>query len=292
MGQVPGVIAPGELFHLWERGVQHNELCECGEHFWDCPFWTAVGARAFNGWRAVDSDLVVALTRTVTRHRHLPYLRYGRAPRRFRNVLTDYLEYLSRLYGAITHESGCRLIVDSSKHAPYVCALRQMAEVRIIHLVRDSRGVAYSSSKRVHRPERGGDHVLMPHPRTRSSARQWLETNTLFEVLRLTRLDLRRIRYEDYVRDSSRALSSILAPYSQVASDPTLLASSAQHTVGRHSIGGNPMRFRRGPINVTPDLEWRAEMPRRDRLVAESLTWPLLLAYGYYRSVQSGLCRV
>src|SRR4051812_39799023 len=35
-------FAVGELYYLWERGYERNELCSCGEPFHDCPFWQEV----------------------------------------------------------------------------------------------------------------------------------------------------------------------------------------------------------------------------------------------------------
>ena len=56
LGGVPGVAALGEMVHMWDRAVRDDELCACGQPFGNCPFWTAVGRRAFGGWDRVDTD--------------------------------------------------------------------------------------------------------------------------------------------------------------------------------------------------------------------------------------------
>src|SRR5262245_25734123 len=53
LGGVAGVAALGELVHMWDRAVRDDELCACGQPFGSCPFWSAVGERAFGGWDGV-----------------------------------------------------------------------------------------------------------------------------------------------------------------------------------------------------------------------------------------------
>ena len=55
LGEMPEIVGAGEVTHLWQRGLIDNELCACGTPFRDCPFWTAVGDRAFGGWDTVDA---------------------------------------------------------------------------------------------------------------------------------------------------------------------------------------------------------------------------------------------
>src|SRR5262249_2495572 len=40
VGELPGVMALGEIVHLWRRDIRDNERCGCGERFHDCPFWS------------------------------------------------------------------------------------------------------------------------------------------------------------------------------------------------------------------------------------------------------------
>ena len=37
-------------------GIVDDDLCGCGKPFHACPFWTAVGERAFGGWSQVDVE--------------------------------------------------------------------------------------------------------------------------------------------------------------------------------------------------------------------------------------------
>lgn len=48
-----------------------------------------------------------------------------------------------------------------------------------------------------------------------------------------------------------------------------------------HTVSGNPNRFRTGLIKLKFDNEWQQSMRWHQRAVVTSLTWPLLLHYGY-----------
>ena len=41
-----------------------------------------------------------------------------------------------------------------------------------------------------------------------------------------------------------------------------------------HTVAGNPLRFRRGPLEIRLDDEWRRSMPAADRRAVTLLTWP------------------
>ena len=42
LGQVPGMVAVGEVRYIWERAFGENHRCGCGEPFARCPFWSDV----------------------------------------------------------------------------------------------------------------------------------------------------------------------------------------------------------------------------------------------------------
>src|SRR4028119_1802817 len=61
-------------------------------------------------------------------------------------LLEDCNPVLERLYRAIQRVSGAGVIVDSSKRFSYavLLSLLPFGDLRVVHLVRDSRAVAYS----------------------------------------------------------------------------------------------------------------------------------------------------
>src|ERR687892_622891 len=59
LGQVPDMVSAGEVREIWLRGCVENRPCGCGHAFRDCPFWRAVGERAYGGWNRLDLETVL-----------------------------------------------------------------------------------------------------------------------------------------------------------------------------------------------------------------------------------------
>jgi hypothetical protein len=283
LGAVPGVATLGEVVHLPARGLVEGETCGCGEPLATCPFWGPVGDEAFGGWDTVDGAAWLALQRNVDRNRHLPQLAVP-ASAAFRRDLVDHVARLETLYQAAARVSGSAVLVDSSKHASTAFVLRHLraVDVRFVHLVRDSRGVAYSWTKEVARPETaGGD--LMPTFSPVSAAGWWDAFNLMLTALRATGAPVDRLRYEDVLVDPAAALRRILAP-TGLALEPgwdDFLTPEGARLGPVHSVAGNPMRFRTGTIPLRRDDAWREALPAADRRLVTALTSPFLAAYGY-----------
>lgn len=283
LGAVDGVTTLGEVVHLPNRGLVGGESCACGLTLDHCPFWAPVGDRAFGGWTRVDGGAWRALQGRVDRNRHIPRLALPIGAG-FRRDLTEHVRRLEALYLAAAAETGNGILVDSSKHASTAFALRHLRRVDVVfvHLVRDSRGVAYSWTKEVARPEVATGQA-MPRYSPASSAAWWDAFNLMLASLALTGSPVHRLRYEDLLGDPSDALRAILTPTGlplERGWDGFLTAEGARLGPS-HSVAGNPMRFRTGTIPLRRDDAWREHLPTRDRRVVTALTGPLLLAYGY-----------
>lgn len=288
LGELPGICSMGEVVHLWQRGIAEDERCGCGTPFRECPFWQRVGESAFAGWDEVDVSRVAALTRTVARTRHIP--RLAKHPRgRYRAALTEYLSYYRSLYGAVREVSGCRAVVDSSKHAALALCLSRSPgmDLRVIHVVRDSRAVAYSWAKAVRRPD-AATESFMTRWSPWTSATQWNLQNAALHLLARTGAPSLRVRYEDLARDPVAVVADI-ARFAGVEPDREALRflGGGEKAAGwaelgvHHTASGNPMRFTTGRITIKPDDAWRDAMPRTQQRAVTMLTLPLLARYGY-----------
>ncbi|WP_326599683.1 sulfotransferase [Streptomyces sp. NBC_01803] len=285
LGELPGFFHVGELVFLWSRGATRNELCGCGSRFLDCPFWTDVGKRAFGGWEAADPSRVAALQHEVDRTRYLPQLLRPGLSRDFRRRLGELTALLGRLYAAIQEVSGCSVVVDSSKHVSYAATLRQVPSVdlRLLHVIRDSRGVAHSWAKKVKRPDVvEGESYMAKIPVPKLAAR-WTAFNGLFDVLRLVHGDAMGLRYERFVAEPAATLTRIaaLAGREIRPADLDFVQDAGLRLSAEHSVSGNPMRFTSGPVPLRVDDAWRSAMAPGDRAVVTALTTPGMLRYGY-----------
>ena len=288
LGRLDDVWSVGELVHLWERGLKENNRCGCGQRFADCPFWRRVGQVAFGGWDRLDVEEVLALKASVDRNRFVPLMVLpGLAPA-YRARLRRYLDLLERLYGAVREVSGRQLVVDASKHASHAFLVRRLrgVDLRLVHLVRDSRGVAFSWTKRMRRAEVvSGDALMATDTPLRMSAR-YLGYNLLFHLLHPAPGSAASCcatsRWCATRRTSSPACSRWPAgrrPPASSASSATAGSSSAPATpwpatrCGSAAAGSRSPSTRSGGASCGPGTA----------LLTSVSTWPLLLAYGYLR---------
>jgi hypothetical protein len=284
LGEMPSVCALGEVVHLWQRDIVDDERCGCGQRFSACTFWTAVGEKAFNGWANVDVTRVHALRDAVERTRHIPRLASAQLSGEQRSDVAEYADYYARVYAAAADVSGAQVVVDSSKHSALAHCLRFSADIdlRVVHVVRDARGVAYSWTKTVARPETDGAEEMTRYSPGRS-AMLWNAHNAAFGLLARRGVAVRRIRYEQFLTDPRAALRD-LAEYAGLTLGPDDLAflgdGHADLTPG-HSAAGNPMRFTVGRLELRRDDAWVRALPRSQRRLVGAVCAPMLRAYGY-----------
>src|SRR5262249_4578629 len=145
----------GEVVHLWRRGVTADERCGCGQSFSQCSFWREVGARAFGGWDHVDVRALAAARREADRLWRIPHLLLGGRHEPVDSAARLLADHHRRVYDAAGAVSDAAAVVDSSKHPSLAWCLRLDAgiDLRVVHVIRDSRGVAHSWTRTVERPE-------------------------------------------------------------------------------------------------------------------------------------------
>jgi hypothetical protein len=287
LAEVPGFVSVGELRYVWQAGPEANELCGCGLEFDECPFWTAVGEEAFGGWENIDVNEVLALESAVLRHRNVPLLLMGKLAPEHQRKVQRYAELTASLYRAIQKVSGAEVVVDSTKNPPYAYFLRaaQAAglRLRVLHLVRDSRGAAHSWAKRMARPEiTNGDAFFQEFSPLKAGVR-WMECNLAFEALRRLRVPTVGMRYEALAADPRGELERMFAEMGEAGEHDLSAVGDSVEVSGQHSVRGNPMRFAHGRQKVRTDEAWRTGMATKTRSIVVLVTWPLLLRYGYLR---------
>jgi hypothetical protein len=285
LGQIPGFFSGGEIRDLWQRSLKENLLCGCGEPFRTCPVWREIGQRAYGGWDNVDPDEVLALVRSVDRHALLPLLLKPELWPPFARKVERYAAILGPLFQAIGDVSGGATIIDSSKAPSTAFLLRQVPGIRlsVIHLVRDSRGVAYSWSKKVARPDAPGREMYMHQYHPPRIAFRWMTRNTMMEILGRAGVPEVRLRYETLIREPRAELVRVLEELGEPFDPEDLSFVSDGHVTLRpnHTVMGNPMRMDRGIVKLRLDEQWRTAMGRRHRTMVTVLTKPLLRRYGY-----------
>lgn len=288
LNQVPEMVGCGELKFVWRRGLIENRRCSCGTPLRECPFWTQVFDRAYGG---IPEEKLERLDAASARYRtrHLPSLLLPGAQGRYARDLSWYRDDLGALYRAIAEVAGADVVVDSSKFPSHLVALLQTGglDIRVVHIVRDPRAVAYSWQRDKEDPDAPGGG-RMPRLLPSVTGAYWSSWNLATErIARVNRLPYLRLRYEDMIADPRAAIAPVL----ELAGLPgDRVPVDADGTVGlgvSHQVSGNPVRFTQGSITIRDDDEWTREMSAAAQVVVNAVTTPVRQRYGY-RSVRSG----
>lgn len=294
LGTVPGWVNVGEINDMFRRMVRFDELCGCGERFSACPFWQAVGQRAFGGWSPSLVDEAVALQHQVARQRHLPSMAVpGVAARAYRSALARYGEIHARMYAAVLAESGGQVVVDASKGAAQALAVSrdERIDLRIVHLIRDARGVSFSWAKQnVQRPHGEGPRATMHRFAPAETALRWSLLQAEIGATKRLVPASTLVRYEDLVSRPEETLTRIVTELGFPVPEGGL-SSIDGTTVDlpvTHGLSGNPSRFRAGPQALRADEQWRRDMPRPQRALTTVLASAALLRYGYLSTSRRG----
>ncbi len=250
LGGFPGFVNVGELVEVFRQIAPRNERCGCGALFSDCSFWQAVGDRAFDGWEPHLVEQNAARQRRVARQRYLAKLANPRlGSESFREQLTEYCDVQYRLYRAIQQVSKADVIVDASKAIAPLIALRNepRIDLRVLHLVRDVRGVSYSWAKSdVSRPhatdQTRGTMASFSVART---AARWTRMETQAALAGTLMKPSVTVRYEDLVDNPAETTHA-----AQRALGLGAFSAQATHLTGQRRGAPLKPRHQRKPITL------------------------------------------
>lgn len=200
----------------------------------------------------------------------------------------NYAQWTALLYQAICQVSGRPVVVDSSKNPVRGLALTMMAnsldliDLRLIHLVRDVRGFAWSARKGFRRDERSGVPQDIAPQNVAKSAVVWTFINQVADRVR-HRHDAGRsmlIRYEDFVQNPA-AIALPLATLLDLPPEPWLAIAAGERIIEPgHVVAGNRVRMQR-QNKIRPDTEWCSGLTTTEKLVCWLLAGWKANTYGY-----------
>lgn len=278
LNEVDGFALVGEPQNMWDRCFKQNRLCGCGTPFRECEFWTAVVARAFGGFEEIDIERIERTKRAFEPIKKLPRLLATR-----RNAdIEYYIETLTRFYRSIQLVSGARVIVDASKTPVYGHFLSRVPEIRmrVVHLMRDSRAVAYSNQRRKLNPAIHWEQSFFGTAPPVTSSLMWIGQNLATVALHAHSEGFTMIRYEDFVKSPQATIDRLCDLMGEKPSELNLAHGVERRLRVSHTTAGNPGRFD-STVTIRLDDEWTRKMPIRQKLLVTAATMPLLIGYGY-----------
>jgi len=262
------VVGVGELRLLWQRGVVKRQDCSCG-HLWDeCTLWDPV-VRSVLGERA-DSDAIAAAKKLHKLGKRAARI-IARRPDHLDGAPAQYAAVLGEVYQAIADQTGARVIIDSSKHpAQAMLARASGADVTVVHLVRDPRGVVWSHQRAKAPPPGATANTTQQHGPIYVATR-WTVRNSFID--RTVMPDL-RVRYEDMVAETSSTTEKI---FTAAGVDVPPEGGGYEHL-----IAGNPNRFETTrPKVLLEDAEWRDAQPARQKRLIRLIAGRTMRRYEY-----------
>jgi hypothetical protein len=271
LGELDGCFFAGEVAHLWDYGLTRNEPCGCGQPVRSCPLWGAIIEEAFGSISAVDVEWLAGVKSRLIAIRRFPQVVFGHAGRGpLAGDVAGFREALGRLYPAIRTVTGSRVVVDTTKSPAYALLLDGVAAIglRVAHLVRDPRGALFSQLRR--------DDGFTPT----TFLLVYDAWNALSELGWRWRSPYLLVRYEDLVRTPAHTFATV-ARFAGLSPEGLDLADGRVALPATHAMDGNRSRFTTGVTKLELDDEWRERLPWRLRMLANGLTWPLLVRHAY-----------
>jgi hypothetical protein len=280
LGGHPEIATVGEMY-ISPTFNTDGYLCSCGERIDECPFWREVSRKMEA--RGLPFDVRSSQTsfqvdgigrlafRMVAAEPRGPLLEgFREAALRFlprtRREVERRLAINETLVDVVKEMQGANVFVDTSKRPGRILLLRRVPsfDPRVIHLVRDCRGVARSAIRNLGRTVEEG-------------ARSWVSSIHSAERVRRCFPAERwlTVRHEDLCRNPEAELARIFR----------FIGVEAEHDVRdfrsfEHHIIGNRMRLSR-TSEIELDEGWKTELSPAQVRTVEQIAGPELRRYGY-----------
>lgn len=281
LGTHPEIATIGELgIAPLAKTTPEEYLCSCHSPVRECGFWREVSremekrGHAFDIWdadldfRARGGGVADVILRAVQRG---PVLETARSVGmtvvpRARRELSRILSRIRALAEIVTGLKGSSVFLDASKRPERATIMRRASDmdIRVIHLVRDGRAVAWSTMKNL---------GVGPE----EAAASWVKDNWASEQARryFPSYHWLRLRHEDVCADP---LGTLMKVHAFIGVTPRNGAHKFRE-IEQHIIG-NRMRLS-SASEIRLDERWKTALTPEQMALIEGKVRPLNRKYGY-----------
>ena len=289
----PMIRSAGELTTGFEKGY----TCSCLAEVDQCPFWGPIRRELQTLHPDTELDAYAKMSDYMDRLLRIPQLMTEwRLPAW---VDGEYTPMTSSLFSLIGEKSGCRYVVDSSKDLgrAYYLLTRFPKRTKVIHLIRDGRGVMWSILRVLRRSgakhtEAGRIHDFAINVLGLEgegaiellTLLSWTIGTAIASLFHLWRDRVLLVRYEDVCQRPEREFERIGRFLDLDMKDLSRKVADGAPLEISHNIGGNHMRHSEtGTFALKTDTAWREQLPFRYKAMFAALALPIAMWYGYIR---------
>lgn len=263
----------GELTGLTDL-ITGRDTCACEKDLQTCEFWSEVWTELRKTWSEEE---------IYDRARHAGSLERTRSLKAWRRVKSTsrddvaernrYYEFMKVFYGALQKVSGKDTIIDISKNPlrAYLLTQSNFIDLRIIHLTRDPRGVAWSLNKTKNQAK---------HYPVWRTALFWMIINRQSDMVRKNNKHSVWLRYEDLLKEPDTFLEKVREVAGIDITKITMALKTEIPNEELHMVAGNKLR-KESRIRLKLDTQWIENMPASKKLIVKLLAYPWLRKYGY-----------
>lgn len=278
-----GIISLGEFRQFWKTFIKKRALCSCNKSYCNCELWRYIIKDIFGKYEfnETEIDYYYNIQKIIERTPILNSIKQKKYFKTFHREIQEYIEFMREIYDKVFIHTRNPIIIDSSKLPHYLLILKKLPfEIKLIHLIRDPRGVAYSWTKSKF-DFSINDYMKRHHPFT--SSRMWIFYNLAIERLKSYFDNRTLLKYEDFCLNPKQAIQKIYKdlnlPYfnmPNIANNKIVVFQKEKHL-----IGGNPVRFSLNEILINEDREWIYNLSIKHKILVTIMTLPFLLKYKY-----------
>ncbi len=252
IGSSPDIFSSGELTFI-TRDTILREYCSCGDKISNCEVWSEIMKR----WLAKSSisldqykKLRLKFERSKTT---LSALKNSISPS---NQFLEYCDSTRILFEAISDVTGKKVIVDSSKSPQRIPVLKRVANLNVLHICRNVKGVLNSAKKTLKKNIEAGIEADVAPRRTWKTFTEWVFVNFVTELFCIG-VKSKKVFYEKYINDPS----SLEALDENIKIDSNLFSTD-------HMIAGNSLRLKKN-IKISPEIGFHyPRLTKRQRVIA------------------------
>lgn len=273
LGNHAGFLSVGELNNA-QQAWNEDKTCSCGISLKKCGIWEKVGENWFIDDQNNKYYDIMKRQKDIERQFSIVKHMVGFYDQ---SIIDSYHSLVHDIFKLLQIQSSAKAIIDSSKSIGRGLVLLKNTnlDVRVIHLVRDPRGVYSSFQKK---------NLITPTMGILSLAFYWNSVNLFASLLKFKfgNKKFLRICYEDLVINSDNVLDQIGNFIEEDLSDVKIKLKDEVPMDRGHLASGNRVRNQNVALILQPDFKWKKSIKFHQRIFVEICCFPLMLAYKYF----------